>query len=64
MRTKSKQHYIDTWTSHARRMINLYLDADIDLEIWERDFTDMKRIIEKAAKRNEEHNVFNQEDAA
>jgi hypothetical protein len=58
MKATSKEQYVNEWTNHVRQMINVYLDAEIPMKIWERDFADMKRIIKKAATQNQSDNVF------
>lgn len=64
MKAKTAEQYTEEWTNHVRQLMHVYLDAGIDWEIWERDFEDMKNIINRAARKNLDNKVFTTESAA
>ena len=52
MKAKSKQQYIEAWTSHVNDLITIALDADLPIESWAEIKKDLQAIIEVAANKS------------
>jgi len=52
MKAKSKEQYIEAWTSHINQFIHVCMDAEMPIEGWTELKEDMQTIIDVAANKS------------
>jgi hypothetical protein len=49
MLAKSREHYVEAWTSHINELISMHLDADVPINDWEEVKKKLLVTLEQAA---------------